>query len=199
MFWYVFFNSEKKTATFSSDPKTRKIVQRKYKSAMVKEFSYFEFFFWPGWSWPSLIFEAMMKSSFWYLDKGSVGRVKRQKLQDFYHLGPRGGAPLSSFFCLNIYIKILGQLKHWFEFSGHLITKIIEIDSANDCSETKISKSWALMENNVLLLFFIRLLTWSFTKAKYFTLFFLGGDQTFIGLRCCNHEIQKEICIQLKL
>ena len=37
-----------KTATFSSDPKTRKIVQRKYKSAMVKEFSYFEFFFWPG-------------------------------------------------------------------------------------------------------------------------------------------------------
>ena len=34
MFWYVFFNSEKKT--FSSDPKTRKIVQRKYKSAMVK-------------------------------------------------------------------------------------------------------------------------------------------------------------------
>ena len=38
----------KKTATFSSDPKTRKIVQRKYKSAMVKEFSYFEFFIWPG-------------------------------------------------------------------------------------------------------------------------------------------------------
>ena len=38
----------KKTANFSSDPKTRKIVQRKYKSAMVKEFSYFEFFFWPG-------------------------------------------------------------------------------------------------------------------------------------------------------
>ena len=90
--------------TFSSDPKTRKIVQRKYKSAMVKEFSYFEFFFWPGWSWPSLIFEAMMKSSFWYLDKGSVGRVKRQKLQDFYHLGPRGGLPCQVFFCLNIYI-----------------------------------------------------------------------------------------------
>ena len=37
-----------KTATFSSDPKTRKIVQRKYKSAMVKEYSYFEFFICPG-------------------------------------------------------------------------------------------------------------------------------------------------------
>ena len=46
----------------------------------------------------------------------------------------------------------------WFEFSGHMITVIHESDSANDCSETKTSKSWALLENNVLLLFFIRLL-----------------------------------------
>ena len=110
MFWYVFFDSEK-TATFSSDPKTRKIVQRKYKSAMVKEFSYFEFFFWPGWSWPSLIFEAMMKSSFWYLDKGSVGRVKRQKLQDFYHLGPRGGGSLVKFFLFEYIHKNIGTAK----------------------------------------------------------------------------------------
>ena len=116
-----------------------------------------------------------------------MGRVKRQKIHDCCHLGQGGWGP-----CLFFQNKYI----FWFEFSGHMITVIHESDSANDCSETKISKSWALLEN--VLLFFIRLLTWSFTKAKYSMLIF-GAKLLSTWDALIMDRIQTQLCIQLKL